>query len=443
MAAKVPLSIRFRREGSAFVLRTHAVCGSPFECFFAFINWQGALWSASRYHVMFGPEDWPEDKSAYLSRIVIRRWRREDDGLVCESALDIGSGNDPRVTHVGDRAIVLFRGALNSEHPYYIYDIGRERLLPVLVRDPWFTYGKNWMPFDNNGRLGAVHGFDPNQVLDIDLETGLAELEQAKPGGFAPRAPHDNFNMMRGGANALNRNGILYGFGHATITPSHHYPFQWSLNAERESCFRLDNDVEALSRLGFSIVDPTCLFSTDDGGTFAGFCCSERDWFYDQSFAEILLPVNINDTHLSMPRIAIDTSGFQANAYSKLMLGERLRHQVESDVVPYGGRRVSHREGFVAFGQYGYLPPNRYTVAYRYQSDAPSEQPIGWADFCVCRPNECLPAHTIQLSGTGGRTVRVSFDVSVNLADDERFEARVYSHGTSVLTLHDITITSK
>ncbi len=99
---------------------------------------------------MFGPDEWPEDKESYVSRIVVRRWREDESGLTCESVMDIGSGNDPRVTVVDGRAIVLFRGAINSEHPYYMFDIGKNRLMPVAVDEPWFIYGKNWMPFDNN-----------------------------------------------------------------------------------------------------------------------------------------------------------------------------------------------------------------------------------------------------------------------------------------------------
>lgn len=442
MVGKIPLSVQFKREGAALVRRTSAVCGVPFECFFAFTFWRGSFWSASRYHVMFGPEQWPEDTSAYLSRIVIRRWREDDEGLFCESVLDIGPGNDPRVTRVGDRAIVLFRGALNSDHPYYIYDIGMNRLLPVSVEDPWFTYGKNWMPFDNGGRLGAVHSFDPNLVLDIDLETGLAIAETAKPGGFAPRAAHDNFNMMRGGSNALFRGGVLFGFGHATTTPSHHLPFQWSLDTRRNASFWIDSDVEKISRTGFSIVDPTCIVPVSDHRMIAGFCCSERDWFYDQMFAEILVPVSLRPDTAPARALAIDVSCFAEGAFSQLMLGDRLRYQVESNVVPYGGRRVDHREGFLAFGQYGTLPPNRYIVSYRYRSDAAEDQRVGWADFCICKPNECMPVHVVDLKGTDNQTVRIPIEVEVELARDERFEARVYSRGNSILTLYDITITA-
>ncbi|KSV69051.1 hypothetical protein N182_32905 [Sinorhizobium sp. GL2] len=363
--------------------------------------------------------------------------------MVSESARDIGAGNDPRVTIVGDRAIVLFRGALNSDHAYYIYDIGNNRLLPVSIDDPWFTYGKNWMPFDNGGGLGAVHGFGPNRVLDIDLETGRATAEKVHPGGFAPRAAHDNFNMMRGGTNALYHDGALLGFGHATLTPSEHYPFQWSLDVEREASFSIDSEVEKIRRLGFSIIDPTCIVAMGDQRALVGFCCSERDWFYDQLFAEILLPAALPTGAQSPRTLAVDASQFDRKGFSQLMLGERLRCKVESSVVAYGGRRVDHQEGLVAFGQYEYLPPNRYTVSYRYRSNAAAEQSVGWADFCVCRPHQCLPVHTIALGGTDNHPTRISFEVEVDLGPDERFEARVYSSGVSVLTLYDISITAK
>ncbi len=162
---------------------------------------------------------------------------------------------------------------------------------------------------------------------------------------------------MRGGANALLRDGTVFGLGHATVTPSHHQPFQWSLNAKGNVHFHLDSDIGIINSTGFSIVDPTCIVPINDHRTLVGFCCSERDWFYDQFFTEMLLPATVITNVAEMPQIAVDVSSLNAKAFSDVMLGERLRYQVESSVVPYGGRRVDHQQGFVAFGQYGFSSP--------------------------------------------------------------------------------------
>lgn len=428
----------FQRKGLTFVKVTKAECGEPLDCFFAFAYWNGHFWSAHRRHVMHPPDAWPEP-AQYSSRIHVTQWREDEEGLHPIWSVDIGAGNDPRITLVDEKAIVLFRGAINSEHEYYLYDIGDDRLVPITLPSS-ITFGKNWAPFATQGKLGALHGFDPIHMLEIDCSTGSATLFSVRTNPFSARAGHDNYSILRGGSNAINLGQHLLGFGHSTSAPYSHYPFLWRLSADGNLSIVFDMQFEPLSKAGFSIIDPTCLVIAEKR-SFVGLCCSERDWFYDQSFTEILLPVDLNTEHFGAP--VIDTSEVDRLSLFVLLPAERLPSQISTTPVPYGAKYSEGIAGFLTFGPYRKVPSGEYEVIYRYRAKAPRGALCGWVDICVSSLREVKQLTRIDLTGTDGEILKLSLTTVIEMDEDEVMETRVFTDGVCGITLYDICIRSE
>ncbi|WP_157862123.1 hypothetical protein [Methylobacterium sp. Leaf361] len=231
---------------------------------------------------MFEPDKWPQEKEGYLSRIILTEWSEQSFGLMRLVEIDLGSGNDPRIVTVGGRPIVLYRGALHDQTQYYLYDMETRKTLAIQIEDDWFEYGKNWIPFDADGMIGAVHSFAPFRILQIDPNNGKGRIVAENRNSFNPKAAHDNFNIFRGGSNALKMGNKLLGFGHATFNPWRHHPFLWEMSDDKVLITSASVDFDAIYCRGFGIIDPTSLFYGSDERIVLGICGSERDWFFDR-----------------------------------------------------------------------------------------------------------------------------------------------------------------
>jgi hypothetical protein len=391
---------------------------------------------------MFEPDRWPDDPRAYSSEIVLTRWRENGDKLERDHEEVLGPGNDPRVCLVGGKPVVLFRGALNSTAETVVHDISSGHQTAVRLSDPWLGgHGKNWTPYEEAGRLRAIYGFDPLRILEIDPATGIASTILEHPHGTVPRAAHDGFAMLRGGANPIDVGGTLIGLGHATLSPWRHTPFHWSFSRGDGFEAVFPADFEAVRKAGFGIIDPTSLVTLPDGRMFVGLCCSQRDWFFPQRFVNALVPVKIVRSDGRPPRLETDTSAFTKLPAARCFPAVELATALPHAEAPYGGRRFGDEEGFACFGPYERLEPGRYRVEFLYRSDAAAGSAAGWIDLGVCVPGHSRSLVQAELAGTAGETETAVLETDVNLADDERYELRCYTAGIAPLTLFDVRIT--
>lgn len=224
------------------------------------------------------------------SENILTRYHLNQGTLEITSKRSLGHGTDPRVVSDGKVAFIfhLMRRDGETERAFY-----RVRKLPEDIYFdvkpiPGHPLGKNWQPFLKDGKLFAIYGFDPLTVLEI-RETGDVEIvHQAKTQlDIAP--PHEPFTLFRGGTNGvLEEDGCFYGFGHSTLRSYRHDTFMWRLAPDGALDIRLSNATLGLQDAGYGITDPTSLFE-HDGTYFLGLAMSERDWFYEQKFADLLL----------------------------------------------------------------------------------------------------------------------------------------------------------
>lgn len=428
----------FSHTAAGYEYTVAARYGQPFDCFYAFVWWSGSLWSAHRRHVIFDPDAWPKDAENHVSDIVLTRWDWGAETLIACDEMVIGPGNDPRVALVGGRPIVLYRAPFGSAAEYFLYDVAAKRNIQVIIEDPFFRYGKNWVPFDDDGGLGAVHGFDPFRLLRIDPETGLGRVVQESRQVCTPRAFHDRYCMFRGGTNPVRVADRLVGFGHATFDSYRHHPFLWQATQGELTSLAMSFDFDPLIRAGFNIIDPTSLFQDGSGNLYVALCCSERDWFYEQMFLNLVLPVTVTNVSDEAVTLQVDTRAFLARPAVQLRTADRLPSTLPSQAVPYGGRRVEGKSGFVAFGPYESLAAGRYRFSFRYRSEATADIHCGWADVCICVPGSSKPVMRIDLPGTEGRIVTAHLECDMAMAAGQVHETRVYSNGVAALAFYDI-----
>ncbi|MGN8097793.1 hypothetical protein [Methylobacterium sp. 22177] len=388
---------------------------------------------------MFEPDKWPQRKEEYSSRIIVSEWSEQSFGLLCLQEIDLGPGNDPRIVNVEGRPIILYRGALHDQNPYYLYDLSARKNLPIEIGDKWFSYGKNWIPFDDNGMLGAVHSLAPFRLLQINPNDGKGCILAEHRNSFEPRTAHDNFNIFRGGSNALSLCDKLIGFGHATFSPWRHHPFLWDMDVGGRINTITSTAFDAIFSCGYGIIDPTSLFRKSDGKFFLGICGSERDWFFDQRFVEALLPIELT-TSVSCNGPAVDTSAFKNFPTSFTLVASDLQSNISTTIVPYGGRHSSDQEGFLSFGPFMNLRPGQYHLIFRYRSEALPSEECGWVDGCVCVLGSARSLGKLVLNGTRGNTSTAHLFIDIKLEQNERFSVQFYTNGLRPITFFDVRV---
>jgi hypothetical protein len=428
--------MRFIKRDHLYEYALNAVCGEQFDCFFSFVRWEGHWWSAHRRDSMFDPEEWATASEKKPSEVVVVKWRHDGDDLVVDHEHVVGFGNDPRIAMVGGRPIVLFRAAYNQEHEMLLYDISANVLQPVIIGDPWFKYGKNWMPFDDGGQLGAVHGFNPVRILCINLQDGRGEIVRDLPTTFTPRSAHDRFAMLRGGSNVLSHDGILFGLGHATIATYNHVPFSWVLNEKGKMSISIQSDFDELFEAGYNIVDPTSLAEGDDGRYYVGLCCSERDWFFDQKFLNILSPISVNfESHA----LSVDLETYAREPKVRMHTADLLNCNIPNTTALYAARRVE-AVGFPIFGPFEKIESGRYVFCFRYRSEASQVIQCGWIDATICLPGMPTSVGQHPIFGTEGKISTASFECDFPIQPHAAYEVRLFSNGVSAMTVYDVRL---
>lgn len=430
--------VRFEQRGTAYESHADAQCGTPFDAFFSFSWWHDRLWSLNRRFTMRHPTTLQD--ALPPSQIVRTAWSKDPSGaLIPTEEQVIGHGEDPRIAIVGGRPIGLFRANPGDAANYYCYDFALERLTALHTADPWFTFGKNWAPFEENGGLCAVHSFSPFRTLRIDSNSGAITERSSARQPICPRAIHDGYSMLRGGTNALLHEGHLIGLGHATFVNWQHAPFQWEATQDGTVDVRFEPKFNLFPETGHAIVDPTSLHQDDQGQYWLGLCVSERDWFYDQIFRHYLVPVTVNAATQD-----IDIGDHLLEIGSQLspttfFVAEDMHCEVPSRILPYNGRALLSA-GIGTVSPALPLPSGRYALAVRYQGSGTPHETCGRIDLGRSFPGSYDLTKQWDLPGTGDAISRIIFEFDWTEDGRTRFLFRSERTGPNSLTVYDFQL---
>ncbi|MGD0907348.1 MAG: hypothetical protein ABSA96_07185 [Candidatus Acidiferrales bacterium] len=335
---------------------------------------------------------------------------------------------------------------------YVLFNVQTKKYLNIEVTNrAGFKYGKNWQPFVVGEKLYAVHGFSPFRILRIDVETGLAEIVFEKSVGLDVVSPHDGYTHFRGGCSALVIEDKVVGFGHLTIDSGRHSMFQWTFSPSNGQVdLSFDLDIRPLTDWGLKIIDPTCFFSFR-GKFYLGVSCSNRDWFYGQTFVSLLLELQLDENGL---RGAESLGSVLSNALppqdkpsgnnrtvhffraAELMMGQGIRGR-NFEVVSRAGKDDS---GHVVYGPYINLNSGIYQVRLQFAGAGPRSQEIGELDACSNSGGNVLA--TQHLFGTDGKLSIATLDFEIPTdALGVGVEVRVGSRNVADMRLTDVSIT--
>ena len=420
--------------------------GASADMFHSFAMCRGKLLCAFRRHVlvdMYGGVDFAAN---YASEIWMRRFDltagtwEADAAWLCQPA-----GEDPRLIVVRDRPYILSAVPPGQDANYILYDVDAAEARNIEVVG-WTRpqYGKNWQPFVVDGELYAVHGFNPFRVLHIDIATGRARICFERAVGLSEMTGHDHYTRYRGGGAAIVRDGVVRGWGHATVDTGQHFPFGWNFSLDTGRFhIDLDFDMKTFQKCGHNIVDPTGLFAWD-GRQFMGVTCSSRDWFYGQNFASYLCEVEL-DWSATPIKLSSDATHLLAREQAAGPTCWYFRAsalpcdvgQAEANFERIA-RMDRDPQGYLAFGPYIDLPPGRYEVALQLASPAQPDIVVGWWDVCTEYGQRILGDGQIMGSRGALAVLRGTFDIAAPLA--RKIEVRVRYDAVADLRLTDITI---
>ncbi|WP_068241995.1 hypothetical protein [Tritonibacter horizontis] len=260
-----------------------------FRCYFTL---QGQVHSVHRNFVLLPTEGYTKGKLQDSNNtLTVYNW--VDGALQAQDQRNLGHGTDPRVVSDGETAYVfqLMRRDGDQQKSFYRILKLPDQISFDIEDVAGMPLGKNWQPFLKDGKLFVVFGFDPLKVIEIgeDGSTKVVATQQTQLDIFPP---HQKFSMFRGGSNGVvAEDGCVYGFGHLTVRNFRHDIFMWRLDADWNLDVKISSNTIGLKDQGYMITDPTSFFEYD-GAIFLGLALSERDWYFDQKFADILVKLD-------------------------------------------------------------------------------------------------------------------------------------------------------
>jgi hypothetical protein len=427
------------------------LAGETADLFHSFAPVGNELICAFRRHKIVDFAEWGAAPNFYESRIMRQPFDVQRGTATSPPEEVMTMGEDPRCISVQGRPFLLSANPCGANFNYILFDIESHKCLNVeLTNRPGFKYGKNWQPFVADGKLFAVHSFSPFRILRIDIETGMAEIVFERSVGLDAISPHDNYTHFRGGCSALVLEDKVVGFGHVTIDSGRHSLFRWTFCPSRgEVDLSFDLDVRPLTDWGLKIVDPTCFFNFQ-GKYYLGVSCSNRDWFYGQTFVSLLLELQWEPIHHAekvtlhsvlnseLPVPLAPHSGTRAVHYfraAELAIGQGIRSR-NFEVLSRAGKDAP---GHVIYGPYIDLSAGRYQGRLQYAGKASSSQEIGEVDICSASGSNVLAKR--RLTGTDDKLSIVALDFDVpSEAQGRGIEVRVGSTSVADMRLTDVSI---
>ncbi len=260
--------------------------GQLVNCFYSFFILEETLYSVHRRHLLFSLDNWPKKESDNLSQIILTEYLDKNPSEVSFEKF-LFNGEDPRVTSNDKQAFVLSKFGLFLDKKYILTILPENKKIEIIL-DNDVVFGKNWQPVCYNNELYVIDSISPFKINKIDIQTGIMSKINQVDVDFELRTPHDNYSILRGGANAVVKNGVFYGWGHATINTYTHIPYIWEYNGQCVTTSFL-NIYKPFKKQGYHIVDPTSFFEWDEEYFALGLSCSNREWFHSQKFLNALL----------------------------------------------------------------------------------------------------------------------------------------------------------
>ena len=402
----------------------------------------------------------------YESRILLQKFDISSGKFIPDGSSDrpldpveiMSIGEDPRCIAVWDRPFVLTANSPGQNLNYVLFDVNAKKRINIEFRGnsgSKVRYGKNWQPFVFEDELYAVHGFSPFRIVKIDVETGGCEVVFEKDIGFDLVAPHDRFTHFRGGSSALVLGGEIVGFAHLTIDSGRHMLFRWTFSPSRQQVsLCCDVDTWFLAAEGFQIVDPTSFFSFRDK-LYLGLSCSNRDWFYGQTYASFLLELEDDPKAApakSLGEVLAERAGESLTNSSALVPPPQRVHFFRADEmhIANGAKARNHevlasvgrdQPGFVIHGPYIDVPAGRYRARVQYASPGGTWQEIGYLDVCSNLQGTQTILVKKYFRGTQDDLAILELEFDIPSEEQGRgIETRVVSTGIADLRLTDVAI---
>lgn len=381
--------------------------GDITDCFYSFFLLENKLYSVHRRHLLFSFDNWPKSSSDYTSHIILTCYNNKNteeiafEKFLCE-------GNDPRVVSNGKTAYVLSESTLYSDIPYYSLSILPEGKKISVTLGKGVEKGKNWQPILIENTLYVIDSISPFKLNVLNTDSGLITNTKEIQVDFTLKALHDNYSILRGGSNAICKDGVFYGWGHATTKPYSHVPFIWEYNQ--------DNVITSFVNIhsffktnGYNIVDPTSFFEWDDDCFALGVSCSQRDWFHSQWFLNGIILIDKNEffNKKLSPLIADITKRNVVYFHAA-----ELDTLIDSKYIN-GGRYNNKKKGCLVCGPSKKIPVDKnYTVELTYSSDNLTTRQVGVFDILLTINGVDKQVAKTKVYGTKGKSskIKLSFE---------------------------------
>ena len=232
------------------------------------------------------------------------------------------------------------------KNSYLLYIFSEKRLLNLKIyQNEFISYGKNWFPININEKLHLCSSIDPLVILKPNLINGNCEIVDSFKTSFNILTHHDKYTSFRGGTNGFLSNKYYFGLGHFTSKRYIHMPFLWQYNSViKEVNFSFLNIFKLLNNIGFYIVDPVNIFEDSFGNKYISLDCSVRDWFYDQEFMQLIIPIKDTEKKeylISNKNLNSFIRRFKTKS-TKLLIGDDFNFYHDSHLDKYDHLFLNH-----------------------------------------------------------------------------------------------------
>jgi len=395
--------------------------GQLVNCFFSFFVLEEILYSVHRRHRLFSFDNWPQQESDNLSQIVLTEYINKNPNEACKEET-LCNGNDPRVVSDGNRAFILSEGAVHSNIKYKLTIFPENKNIELSLGND-VVFGKNWQPIFYNNELYVIDSISPFIINKIDIQTGLIEKVNQIEIDFELSASHDKYPILRGGSNAIVKNDIFYGWGHATTKPYSHIPFIWEYDGKCVTTSFI-NIYTTFKKDGYAIVDPTSFIEWDEDNFALGVSCSNREWFHSQKFLNGLLIIKKED--FFNKRFYPLELGLDGNVL--FFHCSELDSLIDSSIIN-GGRYNEKKKGCLVCGPSKEIDlTKKWTIELCYSSPEKLLKQVGKFDIFLTINGIDKQVLITKIYGTEGKSTRVKLTLDyIENSEKALIQTRVFT----------------
>jgi hypothetical protein len=457
-----------KKTKNEFIHEVEAANNQIIDCFFSFFVYKNRLMSAHFRHSLIDEGRMKLNKNI-TCQIILSSWKQTKEEIVQLNEQFLWNGCDPRVIADKNNFYILFRAMEADNEKAYIFSSINKRVIPLKFNQENIPFGKNWVPFLKDGELFSIHGLDPFVILKIDTKTGIAKDIYYKNINFSSKANYDKYSIFRGGTNAIVYKKRLYGFGHATLARYKHYPFLWEFKFDSES-LRITFQNELFAKDSFNIIDPTSLFVSKNK-IYIGACYSERDWYHDQHFMNLLIEIDLNNNSTDhilsnlqdihkyryksknnkeiqfysatdfISNKKFSTSHYDARTFNIEFdfIFNLIKKNIKSllNLLSHTFSRITYSDSTVATIKHIFTESGLYNFVFRYKSSFSEAENIGTLNIINIWTSKSI--FSLNLNGTGGSKKRILFDVNINLKQGNTYWISIQTRSKN-FTFYDMQI---